>query len=217
MISPSATVTIKATENNVNDGGKTITVNHPDGSQIHIVGDCGGSACDLQFAQGQNGIVVDDGHTLGSITNLGLIGGAQAQTGVLAHGRSNINNVDNITIQGFFYGMSADFDSHILANHVAISNSVRDELTAGYSSSLMAENASLSGSKETECNALTSGSSTVYLVNANIKGGEHSLCALNTSTIFSYSTNITGDLPTECMGNGVIVSDTKSLSCPKNS
>ncbi len=186
MISSHANVTIVVKANNMNDGGKTIYVNHPDGSQIHIIGDCGGSSCTLQFAAGQNGFVVDNHHALGLLSDFTIIGNGAAN-GILAMHSSTIHIGKNVAVDGgFSTGVVATYNSNIYAQSSVISeNNNANGFYAYGSSSMYLQNAKAQGNKN--CDFYARDTSTLYVTAA--QGENTRVCAdLNGIVRCPYST-----------------------------
>lgn len=128
-ISSNATVTILVHHAVVNPVYKTITVNHADGDHIHIVGDCAvdsthtTGACDLYFAAGNDGLVVQNGHKLGLFDNFNLYGTGSG-AGIYANTNSNIILGHHISVTHFNYDIDATNNSYIQADYANTSGAI---------------------------------------------------------------------------------------------
>ncbi len=175
MISPSAIVTIKVIQNNMNDDQNTITVNHPNGSQIDIVGDCGREPCTLNFKNGSSGFVVSHGHTLGLLSNFIIKGTKKSgKAGILAIDASSIKLGTN-TVSGFHTGIEANSNSVISiepGNQTHLSGNIGG-LNAIFSSSI--KGALITSENNGICDYSVRDSSSVDIAGA--QGTSSSVCA----------------------------------------
>jgi len=143
-IAANVIVTISVTEQPSNIY-QTITVNHSDGDRIHIVGACKNDPngmCTLQFAAGENGLVVQNGNKLGLFDNFTLLGSQASSTneiaGVLADKNGTIILGHNITVEEFYNGIWANNHSYIFAQYDRANNNYNGML-AQYNSTINAE------------------------------------------------------------------------------
>jgi len=142
LISPTSTVTINVTQNNMNEGGKTITVAHPNGGRIHIIGNCGGTACMLHFSGGKYGFVVANHHTLGLLDHFTLSGNNQltGSTGLFIVNNSLLINLKDINITNYEYGIFTSSGKIASSNNVTLTNN-RVGISASQNGIVMAQGA----------------------------------------------------------------------------
>ncbi|WP_234418421.1 hypothetical protein [Dongshaea marina] len=124
-------VTIRLTQDLSNVS--TITINHPDSRRIILSG--GGSYLrphKLQFSGA--GIRVIDGHTLGGIRSIKLVGpgAGRYSCGVRASDHSKVKNVDGVRAYNFKYGFCAYYNSVIDVNETIFHTVSVANLRAGF-------------------------------------------------------------------------------------
>jgi hypothetical protein len=137
VINTGATVTISVANGTYTHSAQ-ITIAHPYGSRISIVGDTTTPAnVVLNFSSSTNGIVVDKGTTLGNLNGF-MFKGTWAGSGstglslsaIFAYNGSRIfcgdvnGTVCNIVIDDFYYGLNATKNGTIIAEGTSGSNGV---------------------------------------------------------------------------------------------
>jgi hypothetical protein len=137
VISTAATVTISVASGTYTHSAQ-VTIAHPYGSQISIVGDTSTPTnVILDFSSSTNGIVVQEGTTLGNFNGFKLTG-TWAGSGSTGASKSAILALDgakvvcgdvngtvcNIVIDNFYYGLSAAENATIVAEGSSGSNGV---------------------------------------------------------------------------------------------
>lgn len=133
VIKKDSIVTIQVNNCAANDSSSTVLVTHPQGQNIHIIGNPQDpSACVLQFV-GVDGISVTANANLGYIDGFHIKGTDVGGTdGVIASNGGMISVGPNVWVSDFNFGFRALYRGHVFANHTnAFSNT-----NSGYLSQL---------------------------------------------------------------------------------
>lgn len=128
-ITAGSTVTIQVADGTHDYTGAAVRLNHPQGSQIRLVGnEATPASCVLTWtntASGIDGLVVSDGNVLGYINGFHITRTAHAGTaigvGLLADNGSVIICGGNITVSNHYYGIAARMGSYIKADGAVVS------------------------------------------------------------------------------------------------
>jgi hypothetical protein len=174
----------------------TIVVDHPDGDKIHIIGDCNGNSCNLQFKPDANGLQVSDGNKLGLIDGLYFIGTSYNQKskfyGIYANNGGIIKTGGNMAVQNFYNGVFADNHSYILVNKIKSTNNAYDGILASNGSTITANNAVTNDNKY--CGVHAKNSSNIYGNNIQSKNNSMGVFAKYASSITIPDSLVAGNL-----------------------
>lgn len=97
-----------------------LNLDHTSGAQIAIQGD-NASKITLSFP-GSNGLVIDSGHSFGTISNVSLVGGT-AFSGIYAGTNGSFTYLTNISVNGFDYNVYAEqLGTVIFGDNIEMSN-----------------------------------------------------------------------------------------------
>ncbi len=132
IIATDVTVTI-----DIADGTYVSTVensiDHPNGDRISIVGNAGVEAnvvlhYNKTTGGGTNGLTISDGNRFGSINGVTIRGAyvdtsvANGRSGILVTKNASVTLGANVTIDKFYYGVTADWGGFVFADSCAITN-----------------------------------------------------------------------------------------------
>ncbi len=229
-IGRNAIVTIQVANGNyVNQD--TIDINHPNGARLHLIGNTTTEAsCSFTFRNGQDGIVVSDGHTLGLIDGFKLIGDNEQGSGIHATRNSTLITGEHVTITSFQNGIYASWSSTIDSPSLVVDDNVigvrgfagstisADSCTAtdnqyGFSSSggaayILANSSTITGNDYGvyagyNCSVVTR-SSTIQNNTNGVHVGTDSLIDVLNSTVSSNTTNYNATPNTPTSTNSLI-------------
>ena len=137
VITQNAIVTIKLIQDQTN--ADSIVINHAEGKQINIVGDCTSNpnnVCTITFKPGIDGVEVASGNSLGGLSNLTLIGTPPAMplpksanleasttfNGIDVRDNSLVYASHNMTVENFYIGLNVIGNSTLYAQNISSLN-----------------------------------------------------------------------------------------------
>jgi hypothetical protein len=210
-IKSGATVTIQLNQNA--DNYDTINITHADGDKIRIVSNCNGGACTIQFKPGVNGVYVANGHTLGFLDKLNLIGQQSDQTtGIYAYEGGNIICGINMTVQKFHCGVCASRKSYIHASNIISQYNSTDGIYAYMDSSILADNAIATHNDANGISVI--GSSYITASNAVVAyNGNMGIILVQGSSLFAENLQVNNHSNSD--SHGIQVSESSNISINK--
>lgn len=220
-IARGATVTIQVADGTHDYTGAAVSLNHPQGSQIRLLGNVTTPTnCILTWtntATGIDGLTVTDGHTLGYIDGFHITrtahAGTNIGTGLLADNSSTIICGPHIKVSNHYYGIAARMGSYIKADSAIVDGAGDVGIWAFVGSTIDCSSATVTNTDDPS-QALGFGiqseyGSTVNCDSASASGNKIAgIAALSGSSVRAHSATANSNT-----GSGFFARDNATIEC----